>query len=330
MTAAALLHPDASSSAVQAFRDVSPNIQVLENLEEASRESHQGKQFSSALIFGGDGTVHRHLQKLYKLKIPALIVPKGSGNDFAKALGIANDKIALSAWKRFCSHGDNVKEIDLGVIRPVGTSGAVVPDNVSSITAPATSETLFCCVTGIGLDAEANRRANAMPKWLRGSAGYVLAGLQAMMRFAPTEITVRANPNPSFSTPSSSSPRFSSPRFSNQASEPLIQKPGMFVAIGNAGRYGGGARVAPRAKLDDGLLDVCFVGELGRIGVVVRFPTIFFGAHTSLKVVEYFQSSGVRIESGRPLEVYADGEAICQTPVEISVLPRALKVIVLA
>jgi diacylglycerol kinase family enzyme len=44
--------------------------------------------------------------------------------------------------------------------------------------------------------------------------------------------------------------------------------------------------------------------------------------------VEYFQAQTVRIETGRPLEIYADGEPVCQTPVEISLLPRALKVIV--
>ena len=38
------------------------------------------------LIFGGDGTIHRHLAQLVKLQIPVLVVPRGSGNDFARAL----------------------------------------------------------------------------------------------------------------------------------------------------------------------------------------------------------------------------------------------------
>jgi diacylglycerol kinase family enzyme len=57
-------------------------------------------------------------------------------------------------------------------------------------------------------------------------------------------------------------------------------------------------------------------------------PTIFFGAHLRLKQVEYFQVTQLRIETGRELELYADGEYACQTPVEIRLLPRALRVIV--
>jgi diacylglycerol kinase family enzyme len=43
--------------------------------------------------------------------------------------------------------------------------------------------------------------------------------------------------------------------------------------------------------------------------------------------VEYLKSASVRIESGRALDVYADGEYVCGTPVEISLVARALKVI---
>jgi len=53
------------------------------------------------LLFGGDGTVHRHLGKLVQLRLPVLIVPEGSGNDFARALGLPNVRDSVSAWQRF-------------------------------------------------------------------------------------------------------------------------------------------------------------------------------------------------------------------------------------
>lgn len=283
MTVAALLHPGVSSKAVQPF------LQSCQNMSSLTEPTFPDN-ISAALIFGGDGTVHRHLPQLHQRKIPALVVPAGSGNDFAKSLGITNKKTALAAWKHFCSTGDNVRDIDLGVIRK---------DN---------QETLFCCVAGIGLDAEANRIANAMPQWLKGSAGYVLAALRAMIRFQPAEFRVQAD--------------------SGQPTVRQIAKPGMFVAVGNAGSYGGGAKVAPAAQLDDGLLEICFVGKMSRIKIALCFPTVFFGRHLNIREVEYFQARKVRVETGRPLEIYADGEPICQTPVEISLLPRALKVIV--
>ena len=111
MTAAVLMHPDVSASAVGPFRNSRVEMQSGDRLD-------GDKEYSAALIFGGDGTVHRHLPQLYKQQIPMLVVPRGSGNDFAKALGIKNEQTALEAWRHFCAQGDNVREIDLGVIKP--------------------------------------------------------------------------------------------------------------------------------------------------------------------------------------------------------------------
>jgi len=279
MTATALLHPDVSPQAVEPFRIASTSINIRENLEDAG-------SLDAALVFGGDGTVHRHLPEIYRRQIPLLVVPVGSGNDFAKTLGIASQKSAIGVWRDFCSSGGrNVREIDLGVVRNEG------------------QEVLFCCVAGAGMDSEANARANRMPRWLRGSAGYVVAALQALAAFVPTEFAV------------------SSP-------ERMIRDAGFFVAVGNAHRYGSGLRIAPRAALDDGLLDVCFVGQMHKLKLLCCVPTVFFGAHLGIREVEYFQAPALRIESARPLQVYADGEFTCMTPVEISLLPRSLRVIV--
>src|ERR1700692_79393 len=76
------------------------------------------------LIFGGDGTIHRHLPQLVKLQLPVLVVPHGSGNDFARALKLRSAGDALAAWRQFASSqraGEgldekNVRRIDLGVI----------------------------------------------------------------------------------------------------------------------------------------------------------------------------------------------------------------------
>jgi diacylglycerol kinase (ATP) len=67
---------------------------------------------------------------------------------------------------------------------------------------------------------------------------------------------------------------------------------------------------------------------MNKLKLLCWMPTIFFGAHLRLKQVEYSQAAQVRIETGRELELYADGEYACQTPVEIRLLPRALRVIV--
>lgn len=276
--ATALLHPDVSTKVVEQFRTSGVTIQIRESLESITN-------CSVALIFGGDGTVHRHLSALYQQKIPMMVVPAGSGNDFAKALGIQNVETALRAWNQFCAEGSNVREIDLGVVRAGG------------------KEILFCCVAGVGMDAEANARANRMPAWLKSRGGYVLAALQSLIAFKPVEMRVSAG-------------------------ERKIQRQAFFVAVGNAHRYGGGMKVTPQARPDDGLLDICMVSRMNKLKLLCWVPTIFFGGHLRLRQVEYFQAPEVRIDAARKLELYADGDYACRAPLEIGVIPRALRVIV--
>jgi diacylglycerol kinase (ATP) len=87
-------------------------------------------------------------------------------------------------------------------------------------------------------------------------------------------------------------------------------------------------QIAPRALLDDGLLDICVVSDLNKFRLFCLFPTVYFGRHLTIPEVEYFQSESLRVETETALDVYADGEYVCQTPIEVTVAPRALPVIV--
>ena len=73
----------------------------------------------AALIFGGDGTLHRHLGTLALRKIPTLAVPVGSANDFAATMGIHSVADALLTWKQFCKTRMNTVLVDLGTIQPL-------------------------------------------------------------------------------------------------------------------------------------------------------------------------------------------------------------------
>ena len=87
-------------------------------------------------------------------------------------------------------------------------------------------------------------------------------------------------------------------------------------------------KVTPQATLDDGLLDVCLVSKMNKLKLLCWVPTIFFGKHLRLKQVEYFQARQIGIEAERKLDIYADGDYAGQTPVEIGLIPRGLRVIV--
>src|SRR5450755_3868141 len=70
------------------------------------------------LIFGGDGTVHRHLPALVRLQLPVLIVPSGSGNDFARDLNLRSTRDSLRMWRDFEAGKIQSRAVDLGTIVP--------------------------------------------------------------------------------------------------------------------------------------------------------------------------------------------------------------------
>lgn len=250
------------------------------------------------LLFGGDGTVHRHLGQLVKLGVPVLIVPVGSGNDFARALGFRRVRDSRTAWRQFCSGHGNVRAIDLGVVAPLTIAGE----------APVLC--YFASVAGVGLDGEVARRANALPRWLRGHGGYALALLPAIFGFAPVQIKL--------------SMRDEDAGWIMRSDQPTI-----LAAFANTSSYGGGMKIAPRAQFDDGQLDICVIRGIHPFKLASLCPTVYFGRHLEVRGVTYYKAEKVRVETETARDVYADGEYVCRTPVEVSIEPEALKVITL-
>jgi diacylglycerol kinase (ATP) len=288
-------------------KDLRP-FQAEHNVEWRLGVPGSGDEADVILIFGGDGTIHRHLGQLVRLGLPVLVVPAGSGNDFARALGLRRVRDSQAAWRKFCCGGDNVWTVDLGVISPLEIAG--------ESRAPHGSR-YFCCVAGVGLDGEVSRRANRLPRWLRANGGYAVSLVPTILTFAPVRVKV-------LTTAENDELDHTSESWVARSDQPTI-----LAAFANTPVYGGGMKIAPRAKMDDGLLDVCVVGSVDRLRLLRLFPTVYGGRHLSIPEVEYFQAGRVRLETDRPVDVYADGEYVCGTPVEVAVQRAALKVVTL-
>jgi diacylglycerol kinase family enzyme len=297
MRAAAILGLGSTTHDLRPFQEV-PGIDLEIGLP-ASRE-----QLDAILIFGGDGTVHRHLGSLVKLDLPVLVVPAGSGNDFARALGLSRVADSLAAWRKFVAGESEPRPVDLGTITPLAIAATVLPGTV------ATEQKYFSCAAGVGLDGEIARRANVLPRWLRAHGGYALSLPGALLGFRPFLLKL-SKPSPT-----------NDPLFVAQSEPPVVA-----AVFANTPFYGGGMKIAPKARMDDGQLDVCLIREISKLKLLGVFPSVYLGKHLGLREVEYFSASSLRIETDRPLDVYADGELVCRTPVEIGVTCRALKVI---
>ena len=338
MRAVALLGPVAREHHVRQFE--MPGVNLF-----TGNDLHPSDEPGAVLIFGGDGTFHRHLGGLALRNTPTLIVPFGSANDFARSLGISSVEQALAAWRRFCTAGDNVREVDLGTVEPLnpppqpGSSTAepwegesleslhFVPDGprtdlprmsprimqsqlrrAADVERASRRAIFFGSIAGTGLDAAVNRITLEQPRWLRAHGGYVVALLRVLGRFKPPRVTLSTQVDGDWHT--------------------RLAQPGFLIAMGNGPQYGHGMRLTHEACMDDGLLEACFVQPMNKLRLLRLFRVVYRGGHIGMKEVEYFRAAKVRIATEPVTEVFADGEYVCRTPVEIGVLQKALRVIV--
>lgn len=157
----------------------------------------------------------------------------------------------------------------------------------------------FLCILSTGFDSAVTERANAM-RWPVGRARYIRAMLAELRALRPVDYEVTVD---------------------GQTRSGL----GMMVSVGNAQSYGGGMRLCPQARLDDGRLDVVWLHELGTWQFLRTFPKVFTGRHVEHPAVSQQLGSLIRV-AAKGQVAYADGERIGPLPVEIRVQPGAVAV----
>jgi YegS/Rv2252/BmrU family lipid kinase len=125
--------------------------------------------------------------------------------------------------------------------------------------------------------------------------------------------------------------------FGNYQPEPLrlclenqaIELTPFLVTIANTQQYGNGAIIAPQARPDDGLLDICVVQPMTFVEFMLHAPKLFTGKADTVPLITYYRAATAVIEKPGPILFHVDGEAEASPgPIDIAVLPRALKVII--
>lgn len=160
----------------------------------------------------------------------------------------------------------------------------------------------YGCVGSVGLDELALRVLYAS-RWPRSKALNIYAALRGLAAYRPREVAVT----------------WAGGEFRGNV---------MFVAVMNTRSYGGGFRVTPAARIDDGMLDLCIVRAAGKLRLMRQLPRLLRGTHVDLPEMVMGRSPWVRVE-GEPLTVCLDGELdLARTPIEFRCLPRALTLLV--
>jgi diacylglycerol kinase (ATP) len=259
-------------------RDLKPSIEITRRGGHARELALAAVQDRADLliVWGGDGTLNEVGTAAAGSDMAIGIIPAGSGNGFAAALGIPRDPVRALAK----ALGPRVQAIDVGVL----------------------GERRFLNVAGIGIDARIAALFNQRARGSRGKWPYISIGVTQGCRYKSLEYTVQLDADP-------------------------VRYRALLIAFANGREYGMGASLAPRAQLDDGVLDAFIVEDRP---VVSRFWHARHLARGTVDRAPRVVTAKVRtavVESSEPIEYHVDGEpGTAIGRLDIGVLPGALKV----
>lgn len=233
---------------------------------------------------GGDGTAHLALQHVVHTDVPLALLPTGTGNDAARALGVPRDPVLVA---------DTVADVVAGRVPPTVVDTAEVTTADGAVAA-------YLTVLCAGFDSRVLERI-ARTGARSGRTLYLRSVLAELRSFRPVSYRVELD-------------------------GAVQELDAMLVAVGNGSSYGGGMRICPAARLDDGLLDVMLLRHLTRRRLLRLMPTVYRGTHVRRPEVTTHRAQTVTIEA-RDQVAYADGERLGPLPVTVRAQPGSLRVI---
>lgn len=163
------------------------------------------------------------------------------------------------------------------------------------------NDRFFISLCGIGFDAYVISQTHSSLKKQFGSAAFIINGIKDLIRYPFHSIKLHINQK--------------------------IHKSGYIVIVGNGRYYGASVLIAPDASTDDGLLDVVIFQKRDAVSLLRYIWELHKGDLSALADVEHIRTKHISIERHGRHKVHVDGEYYGRTPVEISIVPSALKVV---
>jgi diacylglycerol kinase (ATP) len=251
--------------------------------------------------------LHREAEKAIALDPDALVVVGGDGMVSLGANLVARTSIPLGIVPSGTGN-----DVSRGLKIPIGDTDAAIDLLLAALNrAPRVIDAAlirrdgepdrwFTGVLSAGFDALVNERANLW-RWPRGKLRYNLALLRELATLMPTTYRLMLD-GVEWNTA------------------------GTLVSIANNTSFGGGMLIVPGALLDDGLIDVFVVEPLSRTAFLGIFPRVFKGTHVTDPRVSIRRAKHVTIEADGVV-AYADGERVGLLPLEVEIMPGALRIL---
>jgi YegS/Rv2252/BmrU family lipid kinase len=184
-----------------------------------------------------------------------------------------------------------------GRARPIDVIRVEMSDDRS------TQQTYFANAAGFGFDAQVTTEAQRS-KHLRGMLLYLVATVRTLSHLRCPLVRIRAG---------------------DFAADQRV----LMIAAANGQYYGGGLKVAPDARPDDGLIDVCIGWRMGWWSTLKKLPRFVAGTHVTLKEVKMLRGPELELEFLEPVQVELDGDVLAPQPFKrfrLTALPGAVTV----
>jgi diacylglycerol kinase (ATP) len=235
--------------------------------------------------------------------VERLLVAGGDGTMHHAAQGLAGSECALGVIP-LGSGNDLAGTLEIPPDLDAAVARALKGD-IRRIDLARVGETYCIGYAGVGFDSEVTRFANEV-KVLRGPLIYFYSVIHTLITFEP-------------------------PRMKVVHDGGVFEGKVMFIVVNNLPRFGGGMRIAPEARIDDGLLDLVIVKEVAKPVLMSIFPKVYSGRHVGHPAVTIVRTRRAEITIDRPMTMYGGGEPVgpveAGVPVTVEVVPGGLRVV---
>jgi len=242
-----------------------------------------------------------HLAKAAVVRGYELVVAIGGDGTFKEvASGLVHTGVALGIIPSGSGMG---LARDLGIpLNLKGACRALLGGRRREVDTGVINGRYFFCTAGLGFDARIGLIYDERGKGRRGILPYFYIGAKEFFLFRPEPFQV-------------------------QIDERHFEVSPLLITIANCRQYGGGAQIAPRAKIDDGLLDLCILKNMSLPRALLNLPKLFTGKIDSISQMDYYQIAQAEIIREKPGPIHLDGDPFIEASrLKVSILHKSLVV----
>ncbi len=242
---------------------------------EATALAHASPDNALVLSVGGDGTVQEVSRAVVQSGRTLAVIPGGTGNDYARALGIPSGHLAA---------------LDYVLSRTFTRKMDAIRVNES--------DWLFNA-GGTGFDTEVVHKAQAF-RFL-GAAAYLAGVFAALASFSYREVELEIDSQ-------------------------VLKQNYLLACVGNGKCYGGGMKVNPEGKPDDGVMELIICRQIPKYKIPILLPRFVAGTHLNLPIIDVYKCRELTIR-GNKLLFHLDGTLSEFSELRFRLVPGAISVL---